>query len=317
MKLLKVVSLVSMVFFAGSIVYSEAEYPKIVPSGYINTRYTADETAGAKDGFSLTNVRVGAKGDMTAKISFAFSVEGTNTDINNNKMLYDAYIDIRSIKYFGLRVGQYKYRLTLENVTSDTDLEMINKSLVVSSLVNPTRDIGIEFNRSFIVNAVKTDCYLDVLNGSGMNQSDENDYKTIVGRIVVSPVKGLSFGGSVYDGRISTSSVVKNRRGLELKYEYQKIMCKAEYLWGKDANVKKEGYYTTVGYSIIPEVMLLARYDIYDASINTPGAKNKRLTLGINYLIDKNLLLRNDYEVKMESPEIKNDLIVTQLQVKF
>jgi hypothetical protein len=63
--------------------------------------------------------------------------------------------------------------------------------------------------------------------------------------------------------------------------------------------------------------MLLARYDIYDASITTPGAKNKRLTFGINYFIDKNLLLRNDYEIKMESPEVKNDLVMTQLQVKF
>ncbi len=68
---------------------------------------------------------------------------------------------------------------------------------------------------------------------------------------------------------------------------------------------------------MLSSCVLLARYDVWDSSLKLPGAKNSRWTVGVNYFLDKNVLLRNNYERKTESPSVKNDLIMSELQVKF
>ncbi|MDO8734470.1 MAG: porin, partial [Elusimicrobiota bacterium] len=212
----------------------------------------------------------------------------------------------------------FKYKFSLENVTPDQDLELINKSAVANNLISPTRDIGVEISRKFSVKSVKADCSVAVVNGSGSNQVDENDYKSIVGRVIFTPFKGFNVGGSVYDGKTTdASNVTKDRTGFEAKYEIEKLFCKTEYVFGKDNDVKKVGYYATAGYTIKPSVVVLVRYDEWDPSLKVAGAKNSRWTFGFNYFLDKNVLLRNNYERKMESPSIKNNLIMSELQVKF
>ncbi|MEW6556480.1 MAG: porin [Elusimicrobiota bacterium] len=299
--------------------------PKIKPTGFASVRFTVDTTAGNKDGFTIAQARFGAKGDITKDVAFSFSLEGTNTDTNNNKTLYDIYLDVKSVPYFTLRLGQFKYKFSLENVISDADLELINKSDVISNLVSPTRDIGIELSREFSFSSVKGNIFAGIMNGSGSNQSDENDNKMAVARLVFSPVKGLNLGSSYYDSAISTNTFNKDRIGLEMKYEVETLLCKAEYILGQDDSIsegkktttKKEGYYITIGYTMFSSCVLLARYDVWDSSLKTIGKKNSRWTFGINYFLDKNVLLRNNYEQKTESPSVKNDLIMTQLQVKF
>ncbi|HAX61556.1 MAG TPA: hypothetical protein DCX95_03215 [Elusimicrobia bacterium] len=296
---------------------SENNLTTIKPTGFARARYTVDTTAGAKDGFTIAQARLGLKGDISKDVAFSFSFEGTNADTINNKAVCDAYIDIKSIPYFSARVGQFKYKFSLENVTPDQELELITKSAVANNLINPTRDIGAEVSKNFLIKSVKADYSVAVINGSGSNQADENDYKSIVVRAIFTPLKDFHIGGSVYDGKTGAEAVAKDRTGLEAKYEFDKLLCKAEYIFGKDDTIKKEGYYATVGYTVKPSVMALARYDVWDSSLKTGGEKNRRWTLGLNYFLDKNVLFRNNYERKMETPSIKNDLIMSELQVKF
>lgn len=308
-----------MILYAGVVFSMESststslDFPKISPSGFARLRYTIDTTAGAKDGFTIAQVRFGLKGEISKDVSFSFTLEGTNTETNNNKALYDVYMDVKSIPYFTVRLGQFKYKFSLEQCVPDAELELINKSDVVSNLVSPTRDIGIEISKDISIMSLKSNWSVTVVNGSGSNQADENNNKTVTGRVIFTPVNGLDLGGSIYDGTSSSASITKDRIGLEVKYEFEKIMCKAEYIWGKDNNTKKEGYYVTIGYTIMPSVVLLTRYDLWDSNLK----KVSRGTFGLNYFLDKNVLLRNNYEQKMESPSIKNDLIMTQLQIKF
>jgi len=292
-------------------------FPKMETSGFAKVRYTVDTTKNTKDGFSIATARFGVRGDIAKDASYCFSIEGTNTDTGNINMLYDVYIDVRTIPYFTIRLGQFKYRFSLEQCTPDPDLELINKSDVVSNLVKPTRDIGVEISKSLSVSFLKTDFAIAVVNGSGSNQSDENDQKTVVARLVLSPLKGLSVGCSVYDGTTDTSSITKDRIGYEIKYEFEKLICKMEYVSGKDDKTNKQGYYATIGYTIIPSVVLLVRYDFWDSNTDIKNNGNSRWSYGLNYFLNKNILLRNNYEQKMEPEHIQNDLFMSELQVKF
>jgi len=309
-----------------------SDYPKVQLSGFARIRYTADQTAGKNDSFTNATARFGLKGNISKDVSFTFSLETTNTDTANNKAVYDTYMDLKSIPHFATRIGQFKYKFSLEQCTPDADLELINKSDVVNTLVKPTRDLGIEIAKNFSLFSVKSDLALTLVNGSGSNQEDENQHKTVIGRIVFSPFKGLDFGGSIYDGEVSSATggskaYTKRRTGLEVKYEIKRFFSKAEYLQGKDDSVygslPGEGYYLTAGYTLFPSTVLLLRYDTYDYDAydrtqkKVVGYKNSRWTVGVNYFLDKNVLLRNNYEIKEESPSIKNNLLMTQLQVKF
>ena len=308
---------VGLGLWAAQLFSLENDFPKITPTGFAKARYTIDTTAGAKDGFSIAQARFGIKGDIAKKIFYKFSIETTSRDTENNKSLNDAYMDIKSIPYFAIRLGQFKYKFSLENTIADEDLELINKSDVVNNLVNPTRDIGIEISKSLFLKSLKSDLSVAVVNGSGSNTADENDNKAVIGRILLSPIKNFSFGGSMYSGATSTNTTTKNRLGFEIKYELKKLLCKAEYLHGKDGSIEKEGYYLTGGYEILPKTVFLTRYDMWDSSLSVSENKNNRWTFGLNYFIDKNVLLRNNYERKMESTSINNDLIMSELQVKF
>ncbi len=296
---------------------ADSDFPKISFAGFARVRYTADTTEGAKDGFGIAQSRFGIIGNISKNISYCFSLEGSNTDTINNKLIYDTYFDVKSIKYFILRVGQFKYKFSLEQCTPDADLEFIDKSDIVNNSVKPTRDIGIELSRSFSLKSIKSNVFVAILNGSGSNQAEENSQKTVVGRILFLPIVGLSVGASIYDGSVRANSITKNRTGFEMKYEFEKFMCKAEYITGIDETTKQEGYYVTAGYTLIPSVVILLRYDSLDPDINVSNNENSRWTWGVNYFIDKNVLFRNNYEQKMETPSIRNDLFMTQLQVKF
>lgn len=295
----------------------ETEFPQIKPCGFARVLYTVDSQKGKKNGFTISQARLGLKGNICQTVSYAFSIEGTNAEPNNNKALYDVYVDVKSIPRFSLRLGQFKYKLSLENVIADPDLELINKSYVVSNLVSPTRDIGVELSNNFNLSFLKFDWAIAVVNGNGSNTSDDNEAKTVVARFVFSPLRNLNLGGSFYDGAVSAKKTNKDRKCLELKYEFDRLLFKAEYILGTDGSTKEEGYYVTAGYTVMPATVIIVRCEVWDPNLKIVGTRDTRWTFGLNYFLDKNVLIRNNYERKLESPRIKNDLLMTQLQIRF
>ena len=84
-------------------------------------------------------------------------------------------------------------------------VDTIEEVEVVDS-ITPERDIGVAISGDILDE--KITYALGVFNGNGINTSDDNDQKDIIGRVVVSPFKGsngvlegLSMGVSVQGGR--------------------------------------------------------------------------------------------------------------------
>lgn len=295
---------------------TQSQYPNLVLNGFARVRYTWDFGAGKVDGFSIPNARFGIRGDISKYFSYTFSIEGSNGDPENKKMVYDVYIETSIIKDFKIRLGQFKYAFGLEQSTPEADLDFINKADVVSNLIKPTRDIGLQVSRDIDFSSVRTNLTLGLVNGSGSNTEDENNRKTLIGRFLLTPVKGLTLGASYYDGATGIADK-KNRVGAELKLEICKLFLKAEFITGKDKTAKKEGYYFTLGYTVLPSTVLLARYENWDVDKNLVDRDISRLTIGLNYYFGKNVLWRTNYERRMEKPAVKNDVFSTQFQVKF
>lgn len=291
-------------------------YPNMKFTGFARARYTVDLTEGKADDFSIAQARFGMTGDISKYFTYTFTIEGTNADSDNKKMIYDVYIDTTIIKNFKIRIGQFKYGFGLEQTTSDADLELVNKAEVVSNLIKPSRDIGIQVSRNFELSKVRFGLTLGLINGSGSNTADENNRKTFVGRFIITPVKGLTLGASYYDGTTGVADK-KQRVGAELKFEYSKLFVKGEFIHGKDKTIKKDGFYGTIGYSIIPSTLVLFRFDNWDSNKDITDKEISRYTFGLNYFFNKSVVAQFNYEHKTEKPSVKNDVVSGQIQVKW
>lgn len=292
------------------------EYPNLRLTGFARVRYIADFTAGKTDGFSLGMARFGITGDISKLFTYSFSLEGTNGDPENKKFVYDVYIETSIVKNYKIRVGQFKYAFGLEQTTADADLEMVNKSEVVNNLIKPTRDIGVQINREFVFGQFRSNITLGLFNGSGSNADDENNRKTFIGRLTLTPVKGFTVGASYYDGTTGVADE-KKRVGADLKWEIKKFVLKAEFVAGKDKGIKKDGFYAMAGYTLLPSTVLFVRYDRWNLNKDLADKDISRWTFGVNYFFGKNILWRTNYEYKSETPSIKNNIFVTQIQIKF
>ncbi len=108
--------------------------------------------------------------------------------------------------------GSSEIPFSIENLTPVRVFELIDFSQAVDAMVSRNkdvignqngRDIGIQLGGAIWKKGTNTlvEYRIGVVNGSGINIADTaNEGKDIVGRLVINPVKGFSFGGSYYNG---------------------------------------------------------------------------------------------------------------------
>ena len=246
--------------------------------------------------------------------------------------IIDAYSVFKPFDYLKIQAGQFKIPFSLENLTTSSNLETIERAQVVEALVargkdvignNNGRDIGIQIFGSTlkIHNGYLVDYFAGVFNGAGINTIETNEIKDFVGRLLLHPLSGLCIGGSCYIGydKIGTSNQVRNRYGCELSYDYKIISIKGEYITGQDGNIKRSGYYAQASCFVLPKkVQLVTRYDVFDNDVKTEKDLTTNVLSGLNFFfndwakIQVNCTLR--YE---EGTTINNDIIGAQLQVSF
>ncbi|MBO7125777.1 MAG: hypothetical protein J6V74_08060, partial [Bacteroidales bacterium] len=178
----------------------------VTPSGFLQAGYTYTDANTST--FLLRRARIVLQGDLykgdAGKFDYKLQLEVTGTP-----KILDLQLRYRPIDEFGIKLGQYKSPLSIENSEyNPAKLEFINYSLVVQRLARMSktdlsgynengRDLGLEFFGS----AFKQDDYsllnyeLAIFNGYKLNTNDDNQSKDIVGRLIVNATKELSFAG--------------------------------------------------------------------------------------------------------------------------
>lgn len=302
-------------------------------SGYTQIRYLNMEEKGKRSGFDIRRARLDLKGGITPYLSYRLQ-----TDFADKPKILDAYTEIKVSDYFIVTAGQFKIPFSMENLASSNKLEMIDRSQAVEALVargkdvignQNGRDIGIQIGGGFHkINGVPLIEYrLGAFNGSGINVADTaNDAKDIAGRVVLNPIKGLSFGGGYYGGygkaiksEIAGTSQLRNRLGIEASYVISKISVKGEYIFGKDRHTDREGWYLQAGYFVIPQKMqLMAKYDLFDINTSTDNTTSISYIFGSNYNFNNWSRLQVFYTIRAEQvTSIINNYLAIQFQAGF
>lgn len=275
-------------------------------AGTVQTRYTQpDNGNGAKSSFDVPALILSFKGNLKRdyeegkNVDYSFSVN-RNSDFSIKPL--DAWISYSILPsndlekpYLYITVGQQKKPISAESLATEEFKPTIRGAQFASALKLDERDIGVvikgdlfpHVDYGFKYRAAALEYSLGVINGTGPNKVDDNNYKDIVGRIVLNaPVdynhilRGLSLGASYYWGTatptanritttksnftpssggapvaITTSTTTtpftqrgdRNRWGVDLSYVNTPIGFTLEYVRGKDASLTDEKINITNG----------------------------------------------------------------------
>jgi phosphate-selective porin OprO/OprP len=304
-------------------------------SGLIQTRYQGFQQSTVNNAFDLHRARLDAKGNITDQWSYE-----VYTEFAANTKLLDAYTAYKVADFLKLTAGQFKVPLSYESLVSDSQLDFIDRSQVVEALSGRSkdvignqvgRDIGIQVSGSF---AKLNDHYLfdytfGVFNGAGYDvTTDNNNHKDIAARLAVHPIKGLDFGGSLYEGEdipLATTKApnpvtqARNRYGFDARYVTGPLSVTAEYLHGTDASIHRDGWYAQAGYFVLPKLQLMAKYDTYDPNKVITTDRSIIYYGGVNYVFNSWTKLAVDYLYKHEetTTQVRNNILEAQLQIAF
>lgn len=304
-------------------------------SGYSHIRYQIFEEKNRIDGFDVRRAQLDVRGNLSSY--FAFRLKA---DFAGRPKLLDAYGEIKINEYLNITVGQFRIPFSLENLTSMNKFELIDFSQAVDAFTargkdvignHNGRDIGLQIGGAIVKNKSSNliEYRIGVFNGSGINIADTaNSAKDIVGRIIVNPASGLSFGASYYNGwgkaikptsDFTGRSQSRNRLGFEVSYTKPRISVKSEYIIGKDGSTDKAGWYVLGGYYIVPSrLQAVAKIDSFDPNISTGENITNNYVFGINLNFNNWSRIQAFYTIRGEEGQaIDNNYLSVQYQIGF
>ncbi|MBS1526689.1 MAG: hypothetical protein JST19_13615 [Bacteroidetes bacterium] len=305
-------------------------------SGLVQARYQDFQQTSVNNAFDLHRARLDAKGNITDNWSYE-----VYTEFAASTKLLDAYTAYKFGDFLKVSAGQFKVPLSYESLVSDSQLDFIDRSQTVEALAGRSkdiignqngRDIGLQINGSFakLNDHYLFDYILGVFNGAGYNvTTDNNNYKDFAGRLVIHPIRALSFGGSLYEGEdvpAATTKVpnpgsqVRHRYGFDGQFVSGPFSVGAEYLHGTDGAINRDGWYAQAGYYVVPKFLqILGKYDTYDPNKVNPTDRTYIYTTGVNFVFNQWTKLSVDYLFRHEEAtvQIQNNILEAQLQIAF
>ena len=135
-------------------------------------------------------------------------------------------------------------------------------------------------------------------------ERDDNDNKALGGRVMVSPISGLTVGGSFFTGKKQTSATdMENHTAWagSLDYTIHNIGLRAEYASSKLADITQKGSYGEVSYRVLRQMTPYLRYGMFDPDDEGDEDEWSELVYGINYELQPHFI------IKIENRHFKGD----------
>lgn len=302
-------------------------------SGLIQARYQAFQQSNVNDAFDLHRARLDVKGNILSHWDYEVYTEFAG----GNAKLLDAYTTYKFGDYLKITAGQFKVPFSLESLTSDSQLEFIDRSQVVEALAARSkdvignqngRDLGAQISGSLLKldDHYLFDYYFGVFNGAGYDvTTDNNKQKDIAARLVIRPIKGFEIGGDLYHGQdiwgASTKNQLRNRQGIDLRFVKGNFSIQGEYDKGTDGAIKRDGWFGQAAYFVVPKKLQLAfKVDDYDPTKTSRTDRSTWYIPGVNYYFNEWAKFTVDYSYRREevpTAQIRNNVLEAQFQIAF
>lgn len=345
-------------FGQGCLESSSGDGAKII--GYIQPQFdynfNGKNLAGESlntNSFKFNRARIGVTGSIPYDIDYYVLVE-TSSFFTGDPFLLDAFVTYKRLgPWAKFSVGSFKSPISLELNTPCNGLHTINRSVFVDELTAPNRDIGVMMlgsSDSLTIFGMETYNFfkysIAVTNGTGLGNLDNNKGKNYSGRIVISPLKGLSLGASYLYGNqkpndsTATEDDVKKRFGFDAEFAFKNFLIQGEYLHGEDVgsyttgggcgseptveigSVNRAGYFVQAMYMTPWNLQPVFKYETYDPNLDPDKKEDIKniMTFGLNYFLNDWTRIQVNYLYKAEETadvEVPNDCLLVQIQVKI
>ena len=275
-------------------------------SGYLQLGYEWSDDAST---FFVKRARVDFQGDISPKIDYRLQLEFASPKI------VDIYLRYKPLEALNVQVGQFKVPFSIENTHYvPLKYEFIEYSMAVCRLmgftdvcgVNATgRDLGAQLYGGLI----DRDGYsilnynVGVFNGEGINIKDKNKSKDVVARLMVQPLRALSFAGYYYWGEVGADYARRTRYGGGVCYDDGRWIARGEYIAGRTGIVSPDvaapfdsrGYYAMAACWVTPKWLPAARFEQFDEVAGRSAARQTNYTAGVTWQPFKHLRCQLNY----------------------
>ena len=199
---------------------------KLVLGGFIQINFEDGDVAAfegrfgqtaIKDRFRLRRARLNLTGDYAEQFDFKLEGDfGQSDGTSGNRTAFsatDVWVNYHEFPAAQVKIGQYKAPFGLEQLTPDTSLLTIERTLPTGA-ITPDRQIGAElwgkpFTSIWPEQKDLLTYYAGIFNGNGRNITvNDNNNFMFVGRLELQPLKDvfgkgsfLKFGGDVLNSR--------------------------------------------------------------------------------------------------------------------
>ena len=158
----------------------------------------------------------------------------------------------------------------------------------------------------YLVNGFNEKAGSRIRSGRGSHKSDNNEEKSLVGRVNYSPFLGLDVGGSFHVGAYDDAGEHNLRiLALDANYNFGPFSVIGEYATASVDGVAEDtryGYYGQAGYHFTPFAIAAFPNAIFTASfrydyLDLGASDEMRLTFGVNFRPEEETVVKLDYEI--------------------
>jgi len=200
---------------------------KLVLGGFIQANFEGIDVSpfegrfgstALKERFRLRRARINLTGDFAEQFDFKIEGDFENSDgISSSRTAFsgtDIFVNWHQFPEAQIKVGQWKAPFGLEQITPDTSLYIIERSLPTGA-ITPERQIGVQLWGKPFTNVWPDQkdlltYYAGIFNGNGRNVTvNDNNNFMYVGRLELMPFKGKIFG---QDSSLKLGADVLNSR---------------------------------------------------------------------------------------------------------
>lgn len=292
--------------------------PTVNFGGYIMAKYSVSDRSGqsTNGGFDLRFVRLYADGNVFKDFYYKLQLEVNDAPgVDKGPRIVDAFMEWQKFDFLRIKLGQFKRPFGFENPYSPLNVGYGCYSQATMKLASISdrngehkssgRDLGVQVQGDLLpaADGHKWIHYqIGFFNGQGINHTDKDHHKDLIGGLWISPVKNLAIGGFGWNGKYTNEkydatnpkhlkSVKRVRWGAGLKYESDWTV-RGEYMSSvggvvTDATApdRSDAWYATVGVPIIKKKLkVYGRYDSYRAAKTWSSMKTDYGVSGNYYL---------------------------------
>jgi len=321
---------------AGVLLLSAATYAAdVTVNGYVQYLYSAKQKTDPSTNFGLQAARLRGTCKITDKISAYVLIDGARS-----LSILEANVDYIHAPFLTVRFGQFLVPFGYESQNANFDVEAVERSQIVSavwyngSTYGYLRDQGLMVMGQHMLFNYKLAC----VNGSGLNTSDNNNHKDIVGRFGVGIPMFAGLGVSVLRGQWPNGLDCQDRNALsfDLYLDTGKVLIEAEYISADGmigptdmidpkhpayaaSDTKFGGYYAILGYRVTPLIEPVFKYDKFDRDKDNDDDSTvmTNMYVGVNLNFEGKARLQMFYKIVGETPSVDNNQLLVQVKAKF